>query len=181
MAKFNRRYSIYLVSFCAIMLALQIVFSRFLKIDTGVIRFSFGFVPVMLVSVYYGIPASIAVWALSDVLGSVLFPSGAYFPGFTLTAALMGLCCGFFMKNLYEIRSLRALARIAVCVFINQFILSLFLNTFWLTIIIGKGFGALFVSRLISSSVDFVVQTGTMFILYKTGFLRLLGNRIVRN
>ena len=161
------KFSVYDVVFCALMLAMQIVLSRFLSIQTPFVKFGFAFIPISIVAMLYGMPASIPVCALSDLIGALLFPTGPYFPGFTLTAALMGVSFGFFLKDLPAVGKGKALCRIAAAIFINQFILSLFLNSYWITFTASKGFSFFIVTRFTSSCTDFVVQTAVIYLLYR--------------
>ena len=38
-------------------------------------------------------------YAVGDLLGMMIFPTGAYFPGFTLTAFITGLIFGLFLHG----------------------------------------------------------------------------------
>ncbi len=92
------------------------------------------------------------VAALGDFLGALLFPIGTYFPGFTLTAFLTGCVYGFF---LYKEQSW---PRIIAAVGINQLILSLFLNTLWISILYGSPYGPLLATRLVQCLILTAVQ-----------------------
>ena len=83
----------------------------------------------------------------------MLFRSGAYFPGFTLTAFLTGVVFGLF---LYKSQSLRRIIGVAL---INQCVLSLVLNTLWISILYGSPYGPLFVTRIAQTAILFAVQT----------------------
>ena len=92
------------------------------------------------------------VAALGDFLGALLFPIGTYFPGFTLTAFLTGCVYGFF---LYKEQNW---PRIIAAVGINQLILSLFLNTLWISILYGSPYGPLLATRLVQCLILTAVQ-----------------------
>ena len=80
-----------------LLIALEIVLSRFLSINAWNIRIGFSFVPIAAAGMLLGpIPAGI-VAAAADILGATLFPSGPFFPGFTLTAFLTGTLLGVFL------------------------------------------------------------------------------------
>ena len=84
----------------AMFLSILLVLSRFLSIKTSFLVISFSFIPMMLCGVYLGPKYSLAVAALGDLIGALIFPFGAYFPGFTITAGLMGFIYGIFLyKN----------------------------------------------------------------------------------
>ncbi|MBQ7288212.1 MAG: folate family ECF transporter S component [Clostridia bacterium] len=159
------KFSVYDMAFCAIMLALQIVL-YLIGAQTEFLKFSMEFVPQSIVATLFGIPYSLLVFTLGDILGPILAGKGWY-PPLTLTSAIMGICFGFFLKDIHKMSSKTATIRILAAVFINQFVLSLFLNTFWLSKLIGKAFSVLFISRLTSSAIDFVIQVVIIFAMYK--------------
>ena len=82
--------------------------------------------------------------AVLDVIKYFIAPSGPFFPGFTLDAAVAGLIYGtaLYRKELTFKR-----------VFITQFFVSLIcnvlMNTFWISVLYGKGFLALLPARII--------------------------------
>ncbi|HBK85843.1 MAG TPA: folate transporter, partial [Firmicutes bacterium] len=74
----------------ALLVALSIVASRFLSINTPIIRIGFGWLPILLAGLLYGPGWGFIVGAIADFIGANLFPFGPYFPGFTLSAGLSG-------------------------------------------------------------------------------------------
>ena len=83
----------------AILIALEIILTRFVGISTPMLRISFGFLPMVIVAMYYGPIWGGGAYALADVLGSLIFPTGAYFPGFTVSACLTGIIYGLFLHK----------------------------------------------------------------------------------
>ena len=71
----------------AMLAALQIVLSRFLSINTQITKIGFAFVPIAICAMLFGPLPTVIVAVVADVLGASLFPSGPFFPGFTLTAS----------------------------------------------------------------------------------------------
>ena len=125
-----------------LLIALQVVLSRFLSINLQFLKIGFSFIPVMFASYLYGASGGVIVAAVSDLIGALLFPSGAFFPGFTATAALSGLIYGMsFSGNC-------STTKIVVGVTTEQVICSLLLNTWWLSILYGSGFKALLLTRV---------------------------------
>ena len=136
----------------ALFTALEIVLSRFLSISAWNMKIGFAFVPVVIAALLLGpVWAGIAA-ALADFLGAVLFPVGPYFPGFTLTAFLMGLCYGAFLF------SGQSFWRILLAVAVHQLVLSLLLNTLWISLLYGSPYGALLISRLPQCALLTAVQ-----------------------
>ena len=83
----------------ALLTALEIVLSRFLSINAWNTKIGFSFVPIVAAAILYGPAAAGIVGALGDFIGAILFPIGAYFPGFTLTAFLTGCVFGLFLHR----------------------------------------------------------------------------------
>lgn len=136
----------------ALLAALEIVLSRFLSITAWNTKIGFSFVPIVAAAILLGpIPAAI-VATVADIVGALLFPSGAFFPGFTLTACLSGLNYGLFLHKS------QSMLRVAGAVCVHQLILSLLLNTLWISILYGSPYGPLVVTRLFQTVIIFVVQ-----------------------
>ena len=138
----------------AFMIAISIVLTRFCSINTPIVRIGFGFLPCAIMGIMYGPLWAGAGYAIADVLGMVIFPNGAYFPGFTLTAFLTGLVYGFFYRN-REITLKSSILPNAIV----SFGLNLILDTVWLMILMGQGFLALLPARIIKCAIMFVIQT----------------------
>ena len=117
----KQKFSTRTLTTLAMLIAIEVILSRFLSVNAWNIKIGFGFIPVVIAAVLYGPLAGGIVGALSDFIGALLFPIGTYFPGFTLSSFLMGVVFGLF---LYKKQSwLQGLAAVGI----NQFILGLFL------------------------------------------------------
>src|SRR3712207_6616484 len=77
-------------------IAIEIILTRFLSIQTPIIRFGFGFIPLSFSAMLFGPAAGAITGALAEIMGMMLFPKGAYFPGFTVSAALSGAIYGMY-------------------------------------------------------------------------------------
>ena len=148
----KQKFSTRTLTTLAMLIAIEVILSRFLSISAWNIKVGFGFVPVVIAAILYGPLAGGIVGALSDFIGALLFPIGTYFPGFTLTSFLMGVVFGLF---LYKKQSwLQGLAAVGI----NQFILGLFLNTLWISILYGSPYVPLLATRVFQSILLTVVQ-----------------------
>ena len=147
MQKFNTRTLVTM----AMLVAVEIVLSRFLSVSAWNTKIGFACVPVAVAAVLLGPLEAGVVAALADFLGAILFPTGPYFPGFTLTAR-MGAVYGFFLHKE------QSLLRIVLAVAVHQLVLSLLLNTLWISVLYGSPFGPLVISRLPQCAVLTVVQ-----------------------
>ena len=164
------RFSTKTLTTLAMLTAIEIILSRFLSINAWNIKIGFSFVPVVVAAILYGPIAAGIVAALGDFLGAVLFPIGTYFPGFTLTAFLTGCVFGVFLHEKEEKdvlpsedgenqkKSGKGWLRIIAAVGINQFLLSLFLNTLWISILYGSPYGPLLATRVVQCLILTAVQ-----------------------
>ena len=155
------KFSIRHLTLASVLIALEVVLSRFLSISAWNTKIGFAFVPVVLAALLLGPLWAGVVGALADLLGALLFPVGAYFPGFTLTAFLMGLCYGLF---LYKKQSF---PRILSAVAVHQLLLSLLLNTLWISLLYGSPYQPLLVSRLPQCAILAAVQLALIPVLVR--------------
>lgn len=168
----------------SVLVALQIILTRFCSINAWNVRIGFGFTALVIAAVLHGPAAAALVGGLGDLIGSLAFPSGTYFPGFTLTQVLMGLsfgralyhrpagaepaplpfsgAAGFFRTRL---SNLPLPARLTLSVLFNQLILSLLLNTFWISVLYGSDFRGLLLSRAMQAAVTAPIQLIVVFAL----------------
>lgn len=149
---FRFRFTTRTITTLALLTAIEIVLSRFLSVNAWNIKIGFSFVPVVVAAILYGPIGAGIVGALGDFIGAILFPIGAYFPGFTLTAFLTGLVFGLFLYRKQDWpRSIAAVG-------INQFVLSLFVNTLWISVLYGSPYVPLLATRVVQCVILTVVQ-----------------------
>ena len=167
----NKRGSVRLFSdvrmlaITAMCMALNVILSHPFALQiSGSIRIGIGFLPVAMVSMLYGpFPGAIAA-ALGDFMGFLLFPGGAYLPGLTLGAFMLGLVFGVFLYKKEP-----TVKRIILCG-IAAVIIGEGINTYFL----ASAFGLAIISgRLIQALIKlFLIPV----VLY--AFDRLLGRRL---
>ena len=135
-----------------LLIAINIILSRFVSIQAWNLRIGFGFLPIIIAAMMLGPVKAGIVAAVADVIGAILFPAGTFFPGFTLTAFLIGVVYGIFLykkQNKWKV---------FIAVGIHQCILSLFLNTLWLSILYGSPYWPLFTTRLLQTAVMIPIE-----------------------
>lgn len=113
----------------ALLIALDVVFSRVLAINTPLMKIGLGFAAVALSAMLYGPLWAALTAALGDLVGALLFPTGAYFPGFTATAALTGLIFGLFLY-----RREKSWPRAFLAALCNCLLVTLLLNTLMIAV-----------------------------------------------
>lgn len=225
--------------------ALSIVFTRFLFLMVPLgglpaLRLSFGESPIMLSGILFGPLIGGLTGLAADLVGVVINPQGAYFPGFTISSVLWGVIPGilamyfkkednekdysilnsllilflivglvsiFFSQKVLSIREgsiflydnplpktililyigifsvlvllplflkgkdnnkgFFSFDKIVLIVSISYIIISLGLNTYWLSIMFKKGFTVLFPGRLLSSIVSIPMHSMLISIFLK--------------
>ncbi|MBR7071874.1 MAG: folate family ECF transporter S component [Clostridia bacterium] len=148
------------ITVTAILIALKIVFDRFLSFSVWNQRIGLSFIAVALAAYLFGIYSAVLVGAIGDFLGAILFPQGQYFFGFTATAALIGL---IFALGLFKDQKP---LKIVLCVLSNQIICTLLLNSLWISILYGAPFSGMIVSRIPQAILMTVVQTAVLCLFF---------------
>ena len=178
MKKFSTRILVTL----SVLVALQVILTRFCSFNAWNVSIGFGFTALVIAGIFYGPAAGALVGGLGDFIGAVAFPRGPYFPGFTLTQILMGAVFGLLLYQKHSSEPLFSkdpasdassfsgkagpaslILRIVTAVLINQFVLSLLMNTLWISIIYGSSFTGLLATRALQAVVTAPVQ---MIIIY---------------
>lgn len=149
------------IAYGALLVAMQIVLGNLLQIPLPTKQFNLGFLPIALAGAYFGAPTAVVVGALGDFFGAHLFPAGPYFPGFTLTAALVGLLYGLILygrkASLWRLAA--ACAAVALC--------NLFLNSYWLTYFVPKGYWVLVGSRALTYLIDIPLSILVIYLVLR--------------
>ena len=145
----------------ALLVALQIVLSRILSINLPFLKIGFSFLPIMFAAYIYGPAGGVIVATVSDLIGAITINTqGAFFPGFTVTAALVGFIYGMCLRG--KVTTIK----IAVGVVIKEVLCSLMLNTAWLSIMYHSSFKALVTTRIWQVLAMIVVETVIADILF---------------
>lgn len=142
------------IAISAMLIAFDVIFTRVLALNMPLTKIGLGFAAVMVCGMLYG-PGWAALCAgLGDLVGSLLFPTGAYFPGFTVTAAIGGAIFGLALS-----RQRPSFLRCFLTALCSGVVVSLVLNTAMISLVFGPKFGPLFLTRLAQFGVMLVVQT----------------------
>ncbi|KAB3534105.1 folate family ECF transporter S component [Alkaliphilus pronyensis] len=147
--------------------ALTIVLTRYgsIMLAGGSIRLGFGNLPIILSGILLGPMAGVLTGIVSDLLGVLILSQGGFHPGFTLSAALTGFIPGVVValnhKHKYSFFNI-CLSNILVFL-----IISLGLNTYWLTQLLGKSFFVLLPARALAQGIVAVITIAAIWFLSK--------------
>ena len=153
----------------SLLIAIEVILTRFCSIQTPIVRIGFGFLPIAIIAMMYGPLSAGIAYAIGDLLGMALFPSGSFFPGFTLTAFLTGVTYGLFLYNKPKTWPRIIGSALTVCLVLN-----LGLDTYWLSILMGKGYLALLPMRIMKAALMIPVQTLIIGIIWKKVVIRFV-------
>jgi ECF transporter S component (folate family) len=153
----------------ALLIALEIILTRFLSIETPTLRIGFGFLPVAIMAILYGPWWTGAAGIVGDLVGMTLMPKAAFFPGFTFTAFLTGVIFGLilFKKPITWTRSFSAALAVNI-------ICSLCLDTLWLSIMYGDSFLVLLPMRLIKVIIMIPVETILIYTVWTRAVSKIM-------
>lgn len=160
------------------LVAISIVMTRFAYImvplaGVSALRISFGDLPLMLSGMIFGPLVGGLTGFAADLIGFLINPQGPYHPGFTLSSILWGVIPGLIFyrlkgeKNYEKIYSYK---NIFVAVFLVTVVVSLGLNTYWLSTLFGKGFIILLPTRVLAALIS--IPLNTVIIKYLMKYLR---------
>lgn len=153
-------------------IALEIILTRFLSINTPFIRIGFGFLPVAMLGIMYGPVWAGISYAIGDILGMLIFPSGAFFPGFTLSAALTGIAFGIILYGKPVTWKRVLIASFIICIGIN-----LCLDTYWLYILMDRAVIAMIPARIVKSVVMLFIQTAIIPVVWNKYLKNIIKNK----
>lgn len=152
------------IAICGMMGALSIILSFVATISIGdYLRIGFSGFPNRIVDFLFGPAVGGIFGGIMDIVKFILKPTGAFFPGYTISAILGGLVYGsiLYKRPVTPVRIL--IAEIIVKVFIN-----IGLNSLWTVMLTGKAFMVIMPARVIKNLVSIVVDTILLTIILKT-------------
>lgn len=153
----------------ALLIAADVVLTRLLALNTPVMKIGLGFAAVAMSALLYGPWWAALTAALGDLLGSVIFPTGAYFPGFTLTAACTGLIFGLCLYK----KPVRWVYPAAAAV-MNVVLVSYLANTAMICYITGNAFSVMLAARAVQLAVMLPVQFLVLSWLHRSALVKQL-------
>lgn len=154
------------------LVALDVVFTRLLAVSTPLMKIGLGFAAVALCAMLYGPWWAALVAALGDVVGALLFPTGAFFPGFTLTAACTGLLFGLCLY-----RRDKSLLWPILAALLNTVLVSYLANTAMISYISGTPYTTLLKARAVQLAVMLPVRGAVLSFLHRSRAIKRLLER----
>ena len=120
------------------LLALSVILGFFKIPLSQVSEIRLQFLPVAAEGILFGPLYGGIVGGLSDILCYMVRPTGAFFPGFTISAVIQGIIYGLILHKDHGLK------RILLALVLDTVIVSLILNPLWLMILYGNSFIVVF-------------------------------------
>ena len=160
----SRKFSVLPLVTTGVMIALEIILERIIPIvNSGYLKINFAFLPMMIVAVLYGPIYCGAAWAITDLIGALLFPTATFFPGFTASQLIAGIIFGILYKTYESNGILPILLKSLAASALHIFLVSLALGTLWLSILFGNGYFALLPLRITGALINFGIEFTGIF------------------
>lgn len=158
-------HSIKMLILASLFISLQIVISSFFipVPSLGTIRIYFTFLVISLGSLIYGPILAILVAIVSDTLGYLIHPQGAYFIGYCLTGIVSNLLYALFF---YQTKI--TLMKIFICKLLVNIFANIILNGLWDSILSGANYTALILTRIPKNLILLPFEVIMIYFLFKT-------------
>lgn len=153
-----------------LLLAILIIFDRFVSIKTLYLQISFSFLPIAIAGILLGPKYSCAIATLGDLIGSLLWPFGEYFIGFTLVDTAIGLIFGLCLYNKNEgefFEGKKLLIRLCIACALTLWIVELPIMSFMLSLLYGNAFIVVLTGRLLTKLAMFPIEIAIIYFLSK--------------
>ncbi|GHU97236.1 membrane protein [Clostridia bacterium] len=155
----------------AMLVAIEIVLTRFLSIQSPMLRIGFGFLPVAVCAMLYGPGWAAAGYVVGDIVG-MMFSAAAFMPGITLSKVLTGLVFGLLLYRQNE-NDKFAWWRPLTAAAINAAVIGLCVNTYWLSALFATPYWTVFAARLVQTAVQLPLEfIGMLALIKPVGLLR---------
>lgn len=141
------------VAVLSLMIAIIVIFSRYIAIETQLMKFSFTFIPEAITGALFGPLWSMISNVIADFIGMWIAPKSQFFIGFTLNAAVTGLIYGYFCYK----RPIHW-QNIALACLLNALIVHLCLTPLWLHMMYKMPFWAMIPTRIVKECISIPLQ-----------------------
>ena len=144
----------------AMLVALYTILSFFTFKLSTTLEIDFAYLALAVCGMMFGPVIGGIAGAVGDTLGFIVSPNGAFFPGFTLSAFIMGFIYGIVLY-----KKPLTLKRIMLASFIVMFVCNLILTPIWLNMMYGTNLIAL--PRIIRNVIMYPINTILMYAVLK--------------
>ena len=146
----------------ALLITIKLILDLFTIQITPVMHLDFEFLATTSIGMLFGPIVGAICGGVSDIINYVINPKGMFFPGFTISAILIGIIYGIalYKKKITIIRCI--LANMTVVIIVD-----ILLNTFWLSLLYGKAFYLLLPARALKNIIMIPINVTMMYFILK--------------
>lgn len=126
------------------------------------LRISITFILVALEAAIIGPAAGMVSGAVTDTLSFILFPDGAYFPGYTLTAM-----CGELIYALFLYHKKITVLRLGTAKFLNNYLINVLMGSLWSAILYDKAFIFYALNSLIKNTAMLPFEIAALYLVFR--------------
>ena len=147
----------------AVLSAVHLVLNQFTIPVSQLLEVGFDFLAVAAIGYLCGPWVAGLSGIVTDLLGYILRPNGPYFPGWTLSAILVGVLYGLWLYR----RPIK-LWRVVLCKLNMVLLFNFLLTPLWLHITYGQSFVVLSSLRLVKNIIKFPLDILLLMLVLKT-------------
>ena len=147
----------------AVLSAVHLVLNQFTIPVSLLLEVGFDFLAVAAIGYLCGPWVAGLSGIVTDLLGYILRPNGPYFPGWTLSAILVGVLYGLWLYR----RPIK-LWRVVLCKLNMVLLFNFLLTPLWLHITYGQSFVVLSSLRLVKNVIKFPLDILLLMLVLKT-------------
>ncbi|MBQ1547353.1 MAG: folate family ECF transporter S component [Lachnospiraceae bacterium] len=147
-----------------VLLAVGVALKFVASIDIGpYVRVGFAELPTLVTGAIYGPVIGAVFGAVLDIVRFFVTPqSGPFFPGFTISAALLGLVYGLFLYN-KEI----TWGRVILAELVRKVVINIGLNSIWLKLLYDQAIIAMLPARALKNAIMLPIDVVISFFLLR--------------
>ena len=165
-----------IIAFAALILALNIVMQGFFVPVGESLRVYFTFIIKGIGCMVFGPVVALCYGFIGDILGYIMFPTGGFFPGYTISSMLgVFIYALFFYKSKITVMRI-FLAKLTVNVFVN-----IILGSVWSAILYSKGYYYYFAKSIIKNLTLLPFEVILMVIVFQIMIPIIKRSGIIKN
>lgn len=146
----------------ALLVAMSVILGWFKVPVTNLIEIRFQMLPIAVGGMLFGPAVGGVMGAMEDVLSYIVRPTGPFFPGFSISAAVGGVIFGLMLREKPTV------LRIFLTEAVYTAVVSICLNNIWLSILYGNAFLPVMIARLPQSLIMIPVNTVLLTAVLRT-------------
>ena len=151
----------------ALLLALFIVLDRFISINTHFLKVNISLIPIMIAGMTLGWKYSMLIGIMGDLIGSIYWPFGPYYAGFTFSAGLTGIIFGLFLYETPNKEQKLFILKAIVSTAIVLTLIKVCLDSLWLHRLYKEAYRVYITARIVTQTVMFPIYVTSIVVLEK--------------